>query len=76
MYFAPVYVNGKNVNPDGNIYTTHCTCLECGSKFTIERQRDEVTVRLVSPPQEKKEIKPLDVNLNDAQKITGEKKFY
>lgn len=35
MYFPPIYKDGKNINPDRNIHTTHCHCLACGKAFTI-----------------------------------------
>ncbi len=35
MYFPPIWKDGVNVNPDGNIHTTECECLECGRWFHI-----------------------------------------
>jgi len=35
MYFQPVYKDGININPDKNIYTTNCKCLNCGKDFKI-----------------------------------------
>lgn len=34
MYFPPIYKDGVNINPDKNITTTHCTCMNCGKKFS------------------------------------------
>ena len=33
-YFPPIYKNGVNINPDRNIHTTHCTCMECKKDFS------------------------------------------
>lgn len=35
MYYTPVYKDGKLVSKDTNITTDHCTCLECGTNFTL-----------------------------------------
>lgn len=35
MYFAPVMKDGVNINPDRNIHTTHCECLNCHKEFDI-----------------------------------------
>ena len=37
MYFPPIYKDGVNINPDRNITTTHCTCMNCGKGFNYER---------------------------------------
>lgn len=37
MYFAPVMQDGVNINPDRNVSTTECMCLECGTPFRIKR---------------------------------------
>lgn len=37
MYFPPIYKDGVNIDPDKNITTTHCTCLNCGKDFSFER---------------------------------------
>lgn len=44
MYFPPIWKDGVNVNPDGNIHSTYCHCLECDKDFIIKRCRDDVTV--------------------------------
>jgi len=33
MYFPPIYKDGVNVNPDRNIESVACTCMECGMDF-------------------------------------------
>ena len=38
MYFPPIYKDGVNINPDRNIITTHCTCMECGKNFEIKNR--------------------------------------
>lgn len=37
MYFTPIYKDDVNINPDKNITTTHCTCMNCGKDFSFER---------------------------------------
>jgi len=34
MYYPPIFKNGINVNPDGNITTHQCQCCNCGYEFT------------------------------------------
>ena len=36
MYFPPIYENGVNINPDRNITTTVCTCLNCSQIFSYQ----------------------------------------
>jgi len=38
MYYPPIYKDGINVNPDGNITTTYCTCCNCNHNFHYEIQ--------------------------------------
>ena len=35
MYYVPVYKDGILISKDPNITTIHCTCLECGTKFSF-----------------------------------------
>lgn len=42
VYYPPVYQNGVNINPDRNISTTHCICLNCGKQFSVRIQGCEV----------------------------------
>ena len=35
MHFPPIYQNGVNINPDRNISTTYCTCMNCGKDFSF-----------------------------------------
>ena len=37
MYYPPVYKNGVNINPDRNISTVHCQCMNCGRDFCHRR---------------------------------------
>ena len=36
MYFPPIYKDGVNINPDRNISTTECKCLNCGKLFSYK----------------------------------------
>ena len=42
MYFPPVYKNGVNINPDRNITTVVCECLNCGQPFSFRIQCGEL----------------------------------
>lgn len=35
MYYPPIYKDGVNINPDRNMLTTHCECLNCHKEFDI-----------------------------------------
>ena len=35
VYYPPIIKDGVNINPDRNIHTTHCRCLNCNKKFDI-----------------------------------------
>ena len=37
VYFPPVYKDGVNINPDRNITTAHCTCMNCGTEFSVKK---------------------------------------
>lgn len=37
VYYPPIYKDGVNINPDRNITTTHCTCMNCGKEFSYKR---------------------------------------
>lgn len=41
MYYPPVYKNGVNINPDRNITTTSCSCLNCGHQFSVRTRGGE-----------------------------------
>ena len=43
-YYPPIIKNGVNINPDRNIHSTYCKCLNCGKSFTIKRVAGEVEV--------------------------------
>jgi hypothetical protein len=36
MYYPPIYKDGVNINPDRNISTTVCLCLECQNVFSYQ----------------------------------------
>ena len=36
VYYPPVYKEGLNINPDQNLSTTTCTCLNCGHDFVYQ----------------------------------------
>lgn len=42
MYFPPIYENGININPDRNIITTVCSCLNCGNIFSYRTRGGEL----------------------------------
>ena len=42
VYYPPVYKDGVNTNPDGNVTTTYCTCYECNHNFKVEFQYGEI----------------------------------
>lgn len=42
MYYPPIYKDGVNVNPDGNITTVYCTCCNCHHNFHYEIQNGEI----------------------------------
>lgn len=42
MYFPPIYKNGININPDRNITTTVCKCLNCQEVFSFKIQGGEI----------------------------------
>ena len=44
VYYPPIYKDGVNINPDKNIITTHCKCLNCGKSFYIKKRYDKVEV--------------------------------
>lgn len=41
MYFPPVWKNGVNLNPDRNIHTTYCTCMNCHKEFSYSTNGGE-----------------------------------
>lgn len=42
MYFPPIYENGVNINPDKNISTTVCLCLNCNEIFSYQECNGEI----------------------------------
>lgn len=36
MYYPPIYKDGVNINPDRNMSTTVCVCLECQHIFSYQ----------------------------------------
>ena len=41
VYYPPVWENGVNINPDGNITTTEFICEKCGCKFSAKFKHGE-----------------------------------
>ena len=37
VYYAPIYKDGVNINPDRNTTTTYCTCMNCRKDFSYQR---------------------------------------
>lgn len=42
MYYPPIIENGVNINPDRNISTTVCSCLNCGQIFSYQTRGGEL----------------------------------
>ena len=42
MYYPPIYKNGININPDRNITTHVCECIECGKMFSYQTCQGEI----------------------------------
>lgn len=42
MYYPPIYKDGVNINPDRNISTTTCFCLECQNIFSYQMRGGEL----------------------------------
>ena len=42
MYYPPIIKDGVNINPDGNITTTNCQCLNCGKEFQYQMRYGEI----------------------------------
>ena len=42
MYFPPIYKNGVNINPDRNISTHVCQCLNCQHVFSYQTRNEEL----------------------------------
>lgn len=42
MYFPPIYKDGVNINPDRNITTTVCRCLNCNGIFSYRMRGGEL----------------------------------
>ena len=41
VYYPPVWENGVNINPDGNITTTEFICEKCGCKFSARFKHEK-----------------------------------
>jgi hypothetical protein len=37
VYYPPIYKDGVNINPDRNAHTAHCTCMNCGKDFSVNK---------------------------------------
>lgn len=44
VYYPPVWKDGVNINPDRNVSTTTCYCLECGNRFYVQECAGEIKV--------------------------------
>lgn len=42
MYFPPIYENGVNINPDRNISTHICQCMNCNEVFSYQECGGEI----------------------------------
>lgn len=42
MYYPPIYKNGVNINPDRNITTHTCQCINCNNVFSYRTQLGEI----------------------------------
>ena len=42
MYYPPIFKDGVNINPDGNITTVACFCLGCKSDFSYKLRYGEL----------------------------------
>lgn len=42
MYYPPIYENGVNINPNGNITTTVCRCTKCNNIFSYQERYGEL----------------------------------
>lgn len=42
VYYPPIYENGVNINPDGNITTTVCRCTKCNEIFSYRERYGEL----------------------------------
>ena len=71
MYFPPVYKDGVNVNPDGNIHTTECRCLECNHYFSVVRQYNDVKINKIEG-KIYKEPEFAKISLDDTQPLLRE----
>ena len=60
MYYPPIWKDGVNTNPDGNITTTEAHCCECHYDFTIKEQfgKEWTEEGKYNPPKP-----PLNVNI-------------
>lgn len=42
MYYPAIYKDGENQNPDGNITTTYCECINCHYGFYYREQYGKI----------------------------------
>jgi len=36
VYYPPIYKDGVNINPDKNVTTVACECMNCGKEFSYK----------------------------------------
>lgn len=42
VYYPPIWKDGININPNGNVTTTNCTCCECHHDFVYQTRYGEI----------------------------------
>lgn len=42
VYYPPIYKDGVNTNPDGNVTTNYCKCIKCNHNFYYTEQYGKV----------------------------------
>ena len=60
MYYQPIYKDGVNINPDRNTTTTHCTCMNCGKKFSYDNRGKINTVNNINDA-----VKTINIDFTD-----------
>ena len=70
IYFQPIWKDGVNINPDKNIHTTECECLECGRWFEIVNGEAK-TIENQPEPKEYVVIDYKDLNVPETITLTG-----
>lgn len=45
MYYPPIFKDGVNINPNGNINTTYCQCMNCNSYFNYYTELGSMEIK-------------------------------